>query len=416
MESIRPYLEPTCSGPSALWAYQQAARLQCLVSIGYPERTPDPTSIPSKIPFNLTETVSEVCASIARKDTGKEGFETSTEYWNYNASLIVDPEGNVVAHYRKSFLYYTDASWSLPSPTGFATVSIQIPFSKRAYNAFSSHSSAVEITAATAQRGASISSIAMVPEMTKVAFGICMDLNPQYFTAPWDKRELATHVLGSGASLLLINTAWMTRLPATSGNADSTAIDDATTRHDKNALSSVDEDQGPVCCPPETSQVPDLDSIAYWLDRLLPLIQATKETTVVIANRVGVEAGLVKSYDLQKLAEENTQSVSQKAAAELTKADSSKDGSIKRQKENIEVQHNGAEPTAEFTRLVDADEDRGIVSTSAHYAGSSVVLKLGQGEVEVYGMLGRGNEGVLVADTKHKAEVYWRIDSNDDEE
>lgn len=39
---------------------------------------------------------------------------TSPEY--YNSAVTVNSEGQVVANYRKSFLYYTDETWALEGP------------------------------------------------------------------------------------------------------------------------------------------------------------------------------------------------------------------------------------------------------------------------------------------------------------
>ncbi|KMU84848.1 hypothetical protein CIHG_02632 [Coccidioides immitis H538.4] len=37
LETIKPYLEPTRSGPTAKWARSTARRLGCVVCVGYPE-------------------------------------------------------------------------------------------------------------------------------------------------------------------------------------------------------------------------------------------------------------------------------------------------------------------------------------------------------------------------------------------
>lgn len=88
-----------------------------------------------------------------------------------------------------------------------------------------------------------------------------MDLNPYKFLAPFDKYEFAHHVLSSKADLVILPMAWRTSQPAES------LI--------------------------ERAQVPDADTVAYWVQRLQPVIDqggdCGREVTVVINNRVGSE-------------------------------------------------------------------------------------------------------------------------------
>jgi protein N-terminal amidase len=37
----------------------------------------------------------------------------------YNSAVLVSPEGDVLANYRKSFLFTTDESWAEEGPSGF---------------------------------------------------------------------------------------------------------------------------------------------------------------------------------------------------------------------------------------------------------------------------------------------------------
>ena len=81
---------------------------------------------------------------------------------------------------------------------------------------------------------------------------------------------------------------------------------------------------------------PDLDTLAYWLGRLKPLMQdAGKNTIVAIANRCGEE-----------------------------------------------------EP-------------------DARYAGTSWIGRVGGAKAEIWGMLGRGEEGLIVGDTEKPA--IWTL-------
>ncbi|KAI9882282.1 MAG: Chitin synthase, class 3 [Watsoniomyces obsoletus] len=186
LEAIRPYLEPTKSGPSTEWAIQTARNLGCHVSVGYPEITQEP---------------SPVC---------------------YNSVVLVSPAGEVLVNYRKSFLYYTDETWAEEGKDGFFAGTI--------------------------------------PGLGEVTMGICMDLNPYRFEAPWTAYEFATHALQNSSSLILMTMAWSTVV------------------------------SGPR--PLETTNEPDTLTFTYWLGRLRPLIEASHghpEVLVTLCNRVGRE-------------------------------------------------------------------------------------------------------------------------------
>ncbi|PNS15483.1 Protein N-terminal amidase [Sphaceloma murrayae] len=189
---ITPLLEPTSAGPSTQWAQSTARRLQCHVCIGYPETS---TAEPGK---------------------------------NYNSLVTVNPAGEVIAHYRKSFLYYTDETWASEG-SGFLFTEVE------AWGQFS-----------------------------KVAMGICMDINPYRFQTPWEKYEFATHCVEQNASLVVLSTAWLTSLVPEVLSKD----------------------------PKE----PDLDTLNYWVARFKPLLDrmGTEEVVLVFANRCGLEPGTVE--------------------------------------------------------------------------------------------------------------------------
>ncbi|KAL1839576.1 hypothetical protein VTJ49DRAFT_1397 [Mycothermus thermophilus] len=225
-EHITPHVEPTASGTSSQWARTTARKYGCVVAVGYPE------------------TAGPQDSAVAESEL-------------YNSLIMVDSCGEMLAHYRKSFLYYTDETW--------------------------------------AQEGQGFYG-GEIPNLGKVAIGICMDINPYKFEAPWTAYEFASHVLRVQANLVILSTAWLT-------NDEQTAF-------------------------LARREMPDMSTLAYWAARLEPVIQAgsSEETIVIIANRSGTE-------------------------------------------------------------------------DNATYAGTSAVLGIRDGEVAVYGLLGRGEEGLLVIDT-----------------
>jgi protein N-terminal amidase len=199
LEDITPYLEPTTAGPSTQWAKKISQRYKCFVTVGYPE-------------------FDESRAAVAADQPDPRSS-------NFNSIVTVSPNAEVLANYRKRFLYYTDETWSREgdnseSPTGF----------------YQGHIADVD-----------------------VAMGICMDINPYRFEAPWTEFEFSNHVIESQAQLVIVSMAWLTRLT-------------------KLELS-------------ELPLRPDNDTMSYWMERFYPLKQSKSgdPVFVVLANRCGWE-------------------------------------------------------------------------------------------------------------------------------
>ncbi|OLN84910.1 Protein N-terminal amidase [Colletotrichum chlorophyti] len=87
LQHISPYLEPSGSGITSLWARTTALKYNCNVVVGYPEKVDVSNNWP-----------------------------TGPEY--YNSAIVVNGEGETIANYRKSFLYYTDETWALEGNRG----------------------------------------------------------------------------------------------------------------------------------------------------------------------------------------------------------------------------------------------------------------------------------------------------------
>jgi protein N-terminal amidase len=203
-ESIKPYLEPTTAGATTQWAISTAKRLNCHVIAGYPEISTD------------------------IGDTVQASSDSSSVFKCYNSTVTISPTGSILANYRKSFLYYTDESWAAEGDTGFFCDELG--------------------------------------SLGKVSLGICMDINPYQFEAPWDKYEFATHAVAGGAKLIVMSMAWLTSLPREEMQVE-----------------------------PEQ---PALETVSYWLQRFEPLIEASRgggrDVLVVFSNRVGSEANEVR--------------------------------------------------------------------------------------------------------------------------
>ncbi|KAK8079098.1 hypothetical protein PG994_002905 [Apiospora phragmitis] len=140
LQSISPYLEPSGSGISSLWARTTALKYNCVVGVGYPEKV----DVASRWP-------------------------TSPEY--YNSLIVVNGEGETIANYRKSHLYYTDETWALEGTEGF----------------FTDH----------------------IPGLGNCSMGIYV--SPYKFEAPWHAFEFAFHVLDTESNIVIVSMAWNTR-------------------------------------------------------------------------------------------------------------------------------------------------------------------------------------------------------------
>ncbi|KAM3507626.1 hypothetical protein MY11210_007076 [Beauveria gryllotalpidicola] len=141
LSHIAPYFEPSTSGITSLWARTVALKYNCTVIAGYPEKV----DVTPKWP-------------------------TSPEY--YNSAIVVSPDGETIANYRKSFLHYTDETWALEGD-GF-------------YSGF-------------------------LPGIGFASLG--MDLNPYKFEAPWHEYEFAFHALDVCADVVILSMAWMKQEP-----------------------------------------------------------------------------------------------------------------------------------------------------------------------------------------------------------
>ncbi|KAK3067766.1 hypothetical protein LTR53_015156, partial [Teratosphaeriaceae sp. CCFEE 6253] len=218
---------------------------------------------------------------------------------NYNATVTVSPTGEVLANYRKSFLYYTDEKWAAEGNWTPLTTARAEPFFR-----------------------------GPLGTLGLVGHGICMDINPYAFTAPWTAYEFATAMLKAEVPLVVLSMAWLTRL-------------------------SEEELQ-------DAAELPDMATVAYWVERFCPLVESTGEVVVVFANRCGVERGAVGRED-------------------------------------------------EEDEVVEGDGE------TACYAGSSCVMRFRVGKTEMLetsgheaAIMGKGEEGVLVVNTEQSTRYVMR--------
>ncbi|PLN76776.1 carbon-nitrogen hydrolase [Aspergillus taichungensis] len=220
-DAIRPYVEHVGQGPSADWARKTAKKHGCKVCVGYPE---------------------------VEKTIGSSESTTPTETY-YNSLVVVDPHGSVLVNYRKTFLYMADEPWAAEGDAGRSFHRLQ----------FGDEGEKEERRIAT-------------------SFGICMDINPYKFEAPFTAFEFARRVLDSQSQLVVLSMAWTTMLAG----------------EELRALGAS----------------PDLDTLNYWIQRFMPLIRermahgadvdgngaegGEKRVVLVFANRCGEDPAAVE--------------------------------------------------------------------------------------------------------------------------
>lgn len=227
LEAIKPYLEPAGQGPSASWARETAKRLQCKICVGYPEI--------------------------------ESGSAAADDVSYYNSLLVVNETGDVIHNYRKNFLYFTDETWA-------AEGNVERGFRELVFRAPEPSTPEGRAVAGDMRRAA-------VERRVATSFGICMDINPYKFEAPYTAWEFAHRVLDSKSHLVILSMAWLTLL----------------SREELNALHGQ----------------PEMDTFNYWLNRFWPLIEkkmqhagdidgaeeadGSKKVVIVFANRAGEE-------------------------------------------------------------------------------------------------------------------------------
>lgn len=154
-DHILPYTSKTKDGPSYEMAKKVSKMFNCYTVIGYPERT-----------------------------------DSSANASLYNSAAVIDPNGELVFNYRKSFLYYTDEDWGCQeNPRGFQ--SFPLHFKGKARDMSSTIAgNAVDVT-------------------IRTSIGICMDLSPYKFEAPFHDYEFATYNIDNNIELIIFPMAWL---------------------------------------------------------------------------------------------------------------------------------------------------------------------------------------------------------------
>ncbi|CAR29151.1 hypothetical protein ZYGR_0Z00720 [Zygosaccharomyces rouxii] len=258
-DQILPYCCVPNKGPSYELACKVSSMFQCYTVIGYPERTAAGDKL-------------------------------------YNSAIVINPQGELVFNYRKSFLYQTDEEWDcLENPQGFQTFPLSFKDIARD------------------QQG-------NVQDVTlKTSIGICMDLSPYKFKAPFHDYEFATYNVDQGTELIICPMAWLHSTSAIAGDDNETELQASMDNIAKNCTREniptvgtqgefdIDIDGHETPRLPREDEddrnlfrelnKPDMCNVNYWLLRFLPFLglKERSEWSVAALAKLIVRGRLLRS-------------------------------------------------------------------------------------------------------------------------
>lgn len=236
-EHIEPYLEPTENGPTSRWAAEISRKYKCFTLVGYPEWNAEHKAI-------------------------------------YNSAILTSPSGSTIHHYRKTHLYESDVTWGCSESPDKAFNGFEFVLNKDFYTDNAPPSALI-----------------------KAQVGICMDLNPYKFEAPFNAFEFSGACFRNQAKLILCPMAWLSQkspsIAEESGKSDVDAVpivqdDEKSIRYDLLYKKELDVRE---------QQKTEISTVDYWILRFLPflkhpMVEVTRyynKVTLVCCNRTGQE-------------------------------------------------------------------------------------------------------------------------------
>lgn len=251
--AIKPYLESIDKfGPSLNLGRELSIKYQSILVIGYPEFSHDDNKI-------------------------------------YNSCAVFNRFGQLIYNYRKSFLYETDEVWGCNENPIKGFSSIELDFSPTS-NKIREDINVNETSETTTQ-------------LVITNIGICMDLNPYKFEAPFNKFEFSMSSYSQRAKLLICPMAWLN--PSSPSILDNEEFD----KSDKLELAQELESELKENLD---SAEASWSTINYWILRFFPYLSHKysimpkwfnnktsteanndEKVTVLCCNRVGVEEDVV---------------------------------------------------------------------------------------------------------------------------
>lgn len=211
----------------------------------------------------------------------------------YNACSLVNPCGQEVYNYRKTFLYETDETWGCNENPDKSFKSIDVILDKEYYlnNELVSSSDYTK---------------------TRINFGICMDLNPYKFEAPFNKFEFALSCYNNQSNLIICPMAWLTPFsPSIKSDMlkqdklqEAKKLQQILASNETCQINILENDNVDLesCKSLETftPSKPDYSTINYHILRFFPflnhkynMLPKLQKVNVITCNRIGVEDDIV---------------------------------------------------------------------------------------------------------------------------
>lgn len=190
----------------------------------------------------------------------------------YNSAIVINKLGKVVHNYHKSFLYESDEAWGCVEGEGFQTFEV---------------------------------------ENVKCSIGICMDLNPYKFEAPFTDFEFSSFCLKNQVQLIICPMAWLSsKSPSLIKDRDNSQ--EITywegkfneIKHNAGIIDFSNEFESTYYDDTEDEKPSlmnySLKNLDYWVLRFFPFLNYINKrqvfsgkSTVVICNRSGLEKDIM---------------------------------------------------------------------------------------------------------------------------
>lgn len=210
------------------------------------------------------------------------GLPESTGGQIFNSAKLINPLGEVVVNYHKTFLFETDEAWGCVENPDKSFKSVDVILNKDYYSGLTNEKHIVRLN-----------------------LGICMDLNPYKFTAPFTNFEFSRACYNNKSQLIICPMAW---LSPKSPSVDKTRAFDQRVQQAEafkkyfnesdthiNTKQSDNYDFTPRDTPFDPKKA-DYSTVNYHILRFFPFINHPNNplpkygnVNVVVCNRTGIE-------------------------------------------------------------------------------------------------------------------------------
>lgn len=238
--AIEPYLEVKAKGPTSKWAIEMSQKHKCFTLVGYPE---------------WDETDQKI----------------------FNSAILTAPDGSILYNYRKTFLYESDENWGCSESTNpIQFEPFELVLNKGFY-------------------------LDNEPKLKLIIcnIGICMDLNPYKFEAPFGKFEFLLSCYQNMSRLILCPMAWLSpKSPSIQEDKSIVVpeqVQEVEIKYDTDLKQAGEETKV------NQGLWPDMSTVNYWILRFLPFLNHPgvdlpryyNKVSLVCCNRSGQEGDVL---------------------------------------------------------------------------------------------------------------------------